>query len=188
VNPTTDSTFANPEQRIADLERQLAEREAELAEALQRETATVEVLQVINTSPGNLIPVFDAVLFKATQLSRADFGILWTYNNGLFQAVAFHNVPEAYVDYLRAPQEAGPLTGLGRVERGENVAHIEDIAEYRERGVALLRQGLSLANFRTLVAVGLRRDEALLGAITIYRQEVRRFSGKQIALLENFAA
>jgi adenylate cyclase len=76
------------------------------------------------------------------------------------------------------------------VERGENVAHIEDIAiaKYRERGGVLMQQGRALGNFRTLVAVGLRRDDALLGAITIYRQEVRRFSEKQITILQNFAS
>src|SRR5215467_12752281 len=99
MSPTPDSTLANPEQRIADLERQLAEREAELAEALQRETATGEVLQAINSSPGDLKPVFDAILEKAMHLCDAAFGELRTYDGERFQSAAIRGVPVAFAEF-----------------------------------------------------------------------------------------
>jgi len=162
----------------------------ETREALEQQTATAEVLQVINSSPGDLSPVFDAMLDKATRLSEAAFGFLWTYDGEGFQAVSFRNVPAAYAEFLREPVKAAPLTAIGRVARGEAVAHIPDMAadEYYQAGGELLRQGLSLGGFRTVLAVPMRKDDVLLGAITIYRQEPLPFSDKQIALLQNFAA
>jgi GAF domain-containing protein len=162
----------------------------ETRQSLERQTATAEVLQVINSSPGELAPVFDAMLDKATRLSEAAFGILWTYDGERFQAVAFHDVPPAYVEFLQEPQLASPVAPLGRVARGEAFAHVPDLAadEYQERAGFLVRQGLSLGGFRTVLCVPMRKDASLLGAITIYRREVQPFSDKQIALLQNFAA
>jgi two-component system, NtrC family, sensor kinase len=175
---------------IADLQKQVGTLARELKEANERQTATVNVLQVINSSSGDLVPVFDAMLDKATRLSEAAFGIFWTYDGERFQAVAFHNVPAGYVEFLREPQLPSPVAPLGRVARGEAFAHVPDLAaeEYHERAGLLVRQGLSLGGFRTVLAVPMRKDASLLGAITIYRQEVQPFSDKQIALLQNFAA
>src|SRR6201984_2032337 len=96
-----DSTLADSEQRTADLQRQLAECKAERDEALQRETATAEVLQVINSSPGDLAPVFDAMLEKAMRLCEAAFGILITYDGQQFRHAAVKGVPDAFVEHRR---------------------------------------------------------------------------------------
>jgi two-component system, NtrC family, sensor kinase len=161
----------------------------EQREALEQQTATAEVLQVINASPGNLTPVFDAMLEKAMRLCEAAFGILWTFDGDHYHAVAFRNVPTAYSEFLRDPPPATPLTPLGRIAAGEAFAHIADMAdETFAAGGPMFHRAVELGGFRTIVGVSLRKDAVLLGAITIYRQEVRPFSDKQIVLLQNFAA
>jgi len=175
----------------ADLEKKVEDRTAELKEALDQQTATAEVLGVINSSPGDLAPVFDAVLDKATCFCDAAFGTLWTYDGERFKAVALQQVPEAYAEFLsQAPIRPVPFSGLGRVAAGESVAHFLDVAanEAYRGGDAGLEALLELGKARSTVAVPLRKDNAVLGAITAYRQEVRPFSDKQIALLQNFAA
>ena len=163
----------------------------ETREALEQQTATAEVLQVINSSPGDLAPVFDAVLDKATRFCDAAFGTLWTYDGERFSAVALRQVPEAYAEFLsQAPLRPVPFSGLGRVAAGESVAHFVDVAanEAYGGGDPALRALLELGRARSTVAVPLRKDNSVLGAITAYRQEVRPFTDKQIALLQNFAA
>src|SRR5947209_2807007 len=103
MSATPQSTLADPEQRIAGLELQLAECRAERDEALQRETATAEVLQVINTSPGNLTPVFEAMLEKAMTLCGAAFGALMAYDGETVSAVATRGLPSKLVDVFRQP-------------------------------------------------------------------------------------
>jgi class 3 adenylate cyclase len=161
----------------------------ETREALEQQTATAEGLVVTNSSPGDLAPVFDAMLDKATRLCAADFGILLIYEEGRYRAAALHNVPPAYEAVLREPIRPGPKTALARVARGEPVAQIADIAADEELlSEPMVRGALEIAGFRTVLAVPLRKEEAILGAFTIYRQEVRPFSDKQIVLLQNFAA
>jgi PAS domain S-box-containing protein len=162
----------------------------ETREALDQQTATAEVLQVINSSPGNLTPVFDAMLEKATYLCEAAFGVLWTYDGEHLHAVAMRGVPSAFADFAREPLRPGLKTGLGRVVAGEDLIHIADIkaGETYRSGDRLRVATVELAGARTLLLVPLRRDDALLGIFSIYRQEVRPFSEKQIALLQNFAA
>jgi GAF domain-containing protein/nitrogen-specific signal transduction histidine kinase len=160
----------------------------EQREALEQQTATAEVLQVINTSPGDLAPVFDTMLQKATNLCAAAFGILWTFDGDHYHAVAFRNVPDAYSEFLRDPPPATPLTPLGRIAAGEAFAQIADMADASfAAGGPMFQRAVELGGFRTIVGVPLRKDAVLLGAITIYRQEVRPFSDKQIMILQNFA-
>jgi GAF domain-containing protein len=180
-----DSTLADPERLIADLHRQLAERTAERDEALQRETATAELLQVINSSPGDLAPVFDAMLEKALRLCEATFGFLWTWDGEQIHRLAFHGIPADLLEALRHPYRAPPRSVADRIIGGERVICEADLQETGgdHRSPVLVRLGV-----RSCVAVALRKDEELLGAITIYRPEVRPFTDRQIALLQNFAA
>src|SRR6516165_11885752 len=180
MSATPDSTLANPEQRIADLERQLAERKAERDAALQRETATAEVLQVINSSPSDLAPVFDAMLEKATRLCEAVFGTLSIWDGERFHWVAFRGLPTELVEALKqlAMIPVGDRrTVADRIVRGEMVISMPDLREAEHRGVpmaqAFLRHGA-----RSCVTVALRKEERLLGLITIYREEARPFSDK----------
>jgi len=168
----------------------------ETREALEQQTATAEVLQVINRSPGDLTPVFEAVLDKATSLCDAAFGILWTYDGERFYPVALHRLPKAFADFLREYQSAGVVSrpgaaGLGAMLRGDAFVHVLDAAEgelYRSRGSPISIAFVELGGARSGLIVPLRKDGTLLGAIRLFRQEMRPFSNKQIALLQNFAA
>src|SRR6516164_9315785 len=202
MSGTPDSTLADPQQIIADLQRRLVECRAERDEALaerdevlEQQTATAEVLQVINSAPGELAQVFDAMLEKALRLCEAAFGTFWSFDGESFRAIAQRGVPARYAEFLAhnppsASAVAEPGTVRARVVHGENLIHITDNAEevaYRA-GDPYRRALVDLGGARSYVAVALRKDGKLLGLIAIYRQEVRPFSDKQIALLQNFAA
>ena len=168
---------------------ELEARNRDLGEALEQQTATAEVLQVINGSPGNLAPVFDAMLERAMHLCEAAFGMLRTYDGERLNAVAMRGVPGPYADFAREPLQPGPETGLGRVLSGERLIHITDIraSDAYRSGDRLRVATVELGGARTLLVVPLLKEDALLGSLTVYRQEVRPFSDKQIALLQNFA-
>src|SRR5881394_2954022 len=145
---------------------------------------------VINSSPGDLTPVFDAMLKKATTLCDAAAGVLWVSEGEHFRSVASRGLPGAFEEFLRTPVDAGPDTGIGRLRRGGSLAHIADMADgagYRS-GDALHRAAVDLGGVRSLLAVPLQKDGFLFGAFGVTRQEVRPFTDKQIALLQNFAA
>ncbi|HEV2301113.1 MAG TPA: GAF domain-containing protein [Stellaceae bacterium] len=187
---TPGSTLADLQKQVADLGRQLAEARAERDEALAQQTATAEVLGVINSSPGDLAPVFDAMIERATRICEASFGGLLTWDGERFHRVAFHGVPSELIRQT-ASEPLAPVPGslAERFVRGEQVIAITDLGQSDAFRVGAGAQALvRFGKARSYVGVALRKDERLLGAITIYRQEVRPFTEKQIALLQNFAA
>src|SRR5262249_12649892 len=157
----------------------------ELRESLQQQTATSEVLGVISSSPGELEPVFKAMLENAVRICEASFGNLLLYEGDVFRHVALHNAPKAWAaDSERdpvPPRRAARI--LYRVADTRQVAHVADIAaENPDEPIA------KIAGARTLLIVPMLKENDLVGAIVIYRQEVRPFTDKQIELVSNFAA
>jgi GAF domain-containing protein len=171
---------------------ELLQRTNDLSEALEQQTATSEVLKVISSSPGDLEPVFHAMLENAVQMCGAKFGNLWLREGDIFRISATHGAPPAYADYLRSNPVFHPIPGtaLGRVVGARQVVQIPDAEKenaYAEGSPA--RMGtIALARARTLIAVPLLKEDKLVGAIVIFRQEVQPFTDKQIELLNNFAS
>jgi signal transduction histidine kinase/putative methionine-R-sulfoxide reductase with GAF domain len=174
-----------------DLDKKFALLTRERDEALEQQKATVEVLRVISASPGNLKPVFDAMLANAVRLCEASFGMLFRFEGGAWRAVAMLGVPPAFAEFWRrGPQRPGPRTGLGRIAATRQSVHITDaITEpgFAE-GEPVFLAAIKLGGFRTALGVPMLKDENLIGAIFVYRQEVNPFTDKQIELLRNFAA
>ena len=132
--------------------------------------------------------MFDAILEQAMQLCNASAGGLRSYDGECFGIVASRGLPPAFVEARRTPQRAGPQTALGRIARGEPVAHIPDIRaeEVYHQGDPLRRAAVELAGARTLLAIPLLKDGVLIGAFTVYRQEVQPFSERGSVLLQKF--
>jgi len=164
----------------------------ETRESLEQQTATAEVLQVINSSPGDLTPVFDAMLERAMLLCDAASGILNTFDGDRVRSVAHRGLPVRFAEYLATTSDQpGPGGGQARLRRGEIVVHHVDMRsedQYRDGTNPTHRAMVDFGGARTNLVVPLRKDAALLGTFTIYRQEVRPFTDKQIALVQNFAA
>jgi GAF domain-containing protein len=164
----------------------------ELRQSLEQQTGTSEVLKVISSSPGDLEPVFAAMLENAVRICGANFGSLLLYENDAFRMVAMHNAPEAYAQLRMSTPiiRPSPENALGRVAATKDFVQITDLLadDAYKKGSPIAVSGATLAGIRTLLAVPMLKDDHLVGAIVIYRQEVKPFNEKQIALMQNFAA
>src|SRR5215467_4509092 len=155
MSPAPDSTLADPQQVIADLERRLADRTAEREEAFAQLTATAEVLQVINSSPGDLALVFDAMLEKAMRLCGAAFGVLHIYDGEYFRATATQGVPEQAARLMHQPHR--PPSFVTPLFEGKDLVHIADAAAVARSEDPLTRGSVELGDVRTLIVVPLRK-------------------------------
>jgi two-component system, NtrC family, sensor kinase len=177
--------------RLFEAEQQ---RTRELSESLEQQTATAEVLKVISSSPGELKPVFETILENATRICEAKFGVLFRSEAEALRTVAIHGAPQPYIEERqRNPViRPAPETMLGRTLSGKKPIQIADLreeADYTDAPSGVTGAKLAkLAGARSVVAVPMLKENRLVGAILIYRQEVRPFTDKQIALLSNFAA
>ena len=168
------------------------QRTRELSESLEQQTATSEVLKVISSSPGDLKPVFEAMLTSAMRICEANFGHLLLYDGESYHAAYLHNLPTAYREmWEHGPIRVSPKLALGRLAHTKQVIQLTDIkadpAYYTERD-PLRVATVELGGARTLLCVPMLKEDQFVGAIVIYRQEVRPFTEKQIALATNFAA
>jgi len=162
----------------------------ETREALEQQTATAEVLQVINSSPGNLGPVFDAMLEKAMRLCEASFGHLTHINGDLFYTIAERGAPPPLVEFLRQPRKIMPENAHSRLRRGEDFVHLEDITVddlYRSGNSSGQALG-DLGGRERRSGLRCARMTCCWAPLSFIAGEVRPFSDKQIALLQNFAA
>jgi signal transduction histidine kinase len=173
------------EESYADLENKVEQRTAELSETLAQQTATSEVLQVISSSPGELEPVFQAMLENAVRICEAKFAQMFLMEGTNVRLMAHLGVPDALIqfDKERGAFAPVPKSPLGLIAETKQVMQAADMrAINAEHPVAKLGGG------RSLIAVPMLKEDELVGAIVIYRQEVRPFTEKQIELVQNFAS
>ena len=168
--------------RLFEAEQQ---RTRELSELLEQQTATSEVLRVISSSPGELVPVFQTMLENAVRICDAKFGVLFRYDNETFNPAALSGVPQALADFIqqRGPFQPHAGTNLERMWRTKDVVRIAD-----DSAELVVSPAAKFGGARSLIAVPMLKENVLIGAIIIYRQEVRPFTDKQIELVKNFAA
>ena len=177
--------------RLFEAEQQ---RTRELTESLEQQTATAEVLRIISSSPGELKPVFNAMLENAVRLCEAEFGHLFLYDGEAFHAAALHSASQAFVDVRRRPvvlrELHHPDNPLAVITRTKAVVHTADVRtekSYIERDPSFF-EFVDISGARALMLVPMLKENELIGAFTIYRLEVRPFTDKQIDLVKNFAA
>ncbi len=169
---------------------ELRQRTDDLSESLDQQTAASEVLKVISSSPGELEPVFQAMLENATRICDAKFGHIYRWDGDSLRLVASHNTPPAFAELrMSSPFRPSPETPTGRMVATKSVTQVADLAG--ERGYAerdpLFVESVEIGGIRSLLSVPMLKENKLVGAFTIYRQEVRLFSDKQIELVKNFA-
>jgi GAF domain-containing protein len=198
VRPFTDKqielvgTFAD--QAVIAIENvrlfdEVQARTRELSGALEQQTATSEVLQVISTSSGQLEPVFETILANAVRICEATFGNMYLRDGEVFRIAAAHNTPPPLLEHRRRVPLQRPTSAFGRMVRTKEVVHVADMVAdptYAEREPEVVT-GVELGGIRTLLIVPMLKEKDLIGALTIYRQEVRPFNDKQIELVQNFA-
>jgi adenylate cyclase len=175
--------------RLFDSEQQ---RSRELAEALEQQIATSEVLKVISSSPGDLQPVFSAMLESAARLCDASFGNIIRWEDDTLRLVATYNTPAAFVEARsRLPLRRNQNSPIGEMLAAKVILHVEELAadeRYTKRRNPNVIAAVELGGVRTFLAVPMLKDNELIGALIVYRQEARPFSDKQIELVKNFAA
>jgi class 3 adenylate cyclase len=185
VTRSRPSSVGGKDKKIALLTR-------ERDEALEQLTATSEVLQVISSFPANLLPVFEAILEKAVHICDAKFGYIYRWDGDAFDLVATYNVPPAFASARRGLRiHPEPGIPLGRLLATKTTVHVTDVAAepiYTEERHPVFVAAVELGGVRTLLAVPMLKESELIGVFAIYRQEVRPFTDKQIALVSNFAA
>jgi GAF domain-containing protein len=198
VRPFTDKqielveTFAD--QAVIAIENvrlfdEVQARTHELSESLEQQTATAEVLRVISNSPGELEPVFQTMLANAVRICEATFGNMYLRDGEVFRIAAAHNTPTPLLEHRRRVPLQRPTSAFGRMVRTKEVVHVADLLAdpaYAEREPEVVT-GVELGGIRTLLIVPMLKEKDLIGALTIYRQEVRPFNDKQIELVKNFA-
>ncbi|HUL88078.1 MAG TPA: GAF domain-containing protein [Pseudolabrys sp.] len=173
------------------LEKKVEVRTQALSEALEQQTATSEVLKVISSSPGELEPVFEAMLANAVRICEASFGVLFRYENGSIYAASMYGVPPAFAEFWqKGSRQPGSRTAFARVVESKQTVHVVDV---RAEPAYIAREpvfvaAVDLGGFRTLLDVPMLKENELIGIFAIYRQEVRPFTEKQIELVTNFAA
>ena len=166
-------------------------RTRELTELLEQQTATSEVLQVISSSPGDLGPVFATMLEKAVRICNAKFGNIYRWDGDALYLVAKHNIPSAFAEARSPEYRPHPAGPIGRMLATNSVVHVADLAAeeaYIEQRDPVVVAGVQLGGVRTLIVVPMLKENELIGAFAMARQEVRPFTDKQIELVTNFAA
>ena len=191
IRPKARKAPTAPPVSPADLQEQLDRRTRERDEALEQLAATSEVLKVISSSPGDLQPVFGAILANATDLCGARFATLRLSEGDHFRTVSLYNAPAALVEHWRSTPlvRPHPESAFGRTALTKQVVQIDDVRKgpaYSKRD-PLSVAAADLGGYRTVLTVPMLKEDVLIGVITIYRQEVKAFGDKQIELVQNFA-
>jgi class 3 adenylate cyclase/regulator of replication initiation timing/DNA-binding FrmR family transcriptional regulator len=190
------SRYRHREHAVAQELRQrtndLTERTTDITEALEQQTATSEVLQVISSSPGSLEPVFASLLENAVRICDAKFGNIYRWDGEALHLLASHNTPPAFAEARKhSPLRPHPETPVGRMVAHKAAFHSADIAAhpgYIDRSDPGAVAAVELGDVRTILAIPMLKENELIGSFSVYRQEVRPFTDKQIELVKNFAA